>query len=112
MLGTAITRGTTDIDNAIHFIWKAPSGRTFDLLLEGEVVGGQLVLKDAHIMNRAGEWGAAAGELGKPGLSQLKIDLGAAFGVNSVAITQRIKRHGVFTSGKEEGFGPGVYPID
>ena len=55
--------------------------------------------------------GDAIGELGRPGLEQLKNDLGAAFGVGAVAIT-RGSAHGMFTSGKQKGFGPGVYRVD
>jgi hypothetical protein len=103
----AITRGTIDLGNLRHYVWRSPSGLLFDLLLDAEAIGGRLILRDVHIMPQTGTFQASQHSLGLSGLRQLQRDLAAEFGATVVEIPHRIGR----TTGRNGGFGPGVFPI-
>ena len=36
-----MTRGTIDLGNLKHYVWRSPSGQLFDLLLDAEAIGGR-----------------------------------------------------------------------
>jgi hypothetical protein len=89
-----------------HWLWRAPTGKQFDLLLEWELKGKRLFLKRAHIMPSTGEFDDAVGTLGRSGLQRLIDDLGQHFGADEIEIPELVR-----TSGKVKKFGPGVFPV-
>jgi hypothetical protein len=103
----ALTRGTLDLGDLKHYVWRSPSGETFDLLIAAEVIGGRLVVRDAHLMPQSGTFLQIQWALGRLGLRQLARDLGTEFAVNLIEIPTRIDR----TTGRIGGFGPGVFSV-
>jgi RHS repeat-associated protein len=102
-----ISRGTVDLGNLKHYNWQSPSGQSFDLMLRADVVGGRLIIREAHLMPQSGTFQQSQHALGLSGLRQLQRDLGSYFGVQVIEIPGRIGR----TTGRTGGFGPGVFPI-
>jgi hypothetical protein len=101
-------RGTTDIDALKPYIWTAPNGRRFDVLLDHALENGSLVIRDAHIQpvdySLSGRVQEAA--RGLRGIRDLGRAMGDYFNVDSIELTNEIGK-----VRKGRSFGPGVYRV-
>ena len=100
--GFQVVRGSVDIGDLIHYIWTAPNGQTFDILLSSQVVNGRLVVQDGHIQGTGNV--NTAMRPGYRGLRQLGLDLENFFGASEVEIPALGR-----TTGARGSFGPGVF---
>jgi RHS repeat-associated protein len=100
-----LTRGSTDLDNLTHYRWQSPSGRDYDLLLDSQVSGRDLIVRDGHFMPASGNFDEARGVLGRSGLRQLGRDIGNYFGIDFIDIPNAL---GKLNGGR---IGPGRYRV-
>ena len=105
---STFVRGTIDIGDLQHYVWKSPSGTSFGLHINTTVNGNRLILNDVHIMPASGPVMDTVRELGSPGVRQLGNDMAGYFGnqITEIELRQAFVRAGVKKNGKPKRSAP------